>query len=131
MTREEYMQFAQGCCDRMMVTTKKKNNDYSGGDPDPFYNFTRVEAVGFATTEQGFLTRMFDKFSRISTFVKKGVLQVSDETVEDTLLDLANYCILFAGYIRHKKQLAQDAQILIPPGKPLTGLTNLNEARAP
>jgi hypothetical protein len=47
---------------------------------------------------------MLDKVARVVTFVKKGVLQVKDESVEDTLLDLANYCILFAGYIKAKKR---------------------------
>lgn len=103
MTKKEYMEFHEAACRKMVEITKVKNADYSGGSEDPFYNFTRVEAVGFCTTEQGFLTRMFDKFSRIASFVSKGVLHVKDESIEDTLFDLANYCILFAGYIKHKK----------------------------
>lgn len=106
MTREEYIKFHRECCDKMVAITAQKNADYSGGSPtdNAFANFTGIEALGVTTTEVGFLTRMYDKFSRISTFVKKGVLQVKDESIEDTLLDLANYCILFAGYIRGKKQ---------------------------
>jgi hypothetical protein len=49
---------------------------------------------------------MSDKFARITTFVNKGVLKVKDESVEDTLLDLANYCILMAGYIKSKRESA-------------------------
>lgn len=104
MTREEYMQFHENCCKRMVEITRKKNADYSGGSEDPFYNFSRVEAVGIASTEQGFLTRMFDKFARICSFVKKGILEVSEETVEDTLIDLANYAILMAGYLKSKRE---------------------------
>jgi hypothetical protein len=103
MTKDEYLEFHRACCDQMIETTLRKNHDYTGGSVDPFFNFTRVEAIGFATTEQGFLTRMYDKFARMTTFCQKGVLQVKDESIEDTLLDLANYCILFAGYIRTKK----------------------------
>jgi len=110
MTREEYIAYHEECCRRMVDITKRKNADYSGGNPDPFFNFTRVESLGIASTEQGFLTRMFDKFARITTFVSKGVLQVADESIEDTLLDLANYSILFSGYIRHKKQLANEVE---------------------
>lgn len=87
----------------MVEITARKNADYTSGSDDPFFNFTRVEALGICETEQGFLTRMTDKVARIITFAKKGVLQVKDETVEDTLLDLANYCVLMAGYIRAKK----------------------------
>lgn len=103
MTREEYMQFHRDCCDRMVKITEAKNADYTSGSDDPFFNFTRVEAIGIAETERGFLTRMFDKLARVVTFVNKGVLKVSDESVEDTLLDLANYCILMAGYVRSKR----------------------------
>lgn len=104
MNRAEYLAFHRQCCDRMITITKAKNNDYTGGSDDPFSNFSGVERAGIASTEQGFLTRMHDKMARIITFVQKGVLLVKDESVEDTLLDLANYCILMAGYIRSKRQ---------------------------
>lgn len=103
MTRDEYLEFHRECCDRMIAITMAKNADYTSGSNDPFYNFSRVEALGIASTEQGFLTRMYDKFARITTFVKVGVLAVKDESVTDTLLDLANYCVLMAGYIKAKR----------------------------
>jgi len=103
MNSQEYMAFHQACCDRMVAITKEKNADYTGGNNDPFANFRLTDHFGVASVEQGFFTRMTDKFSRIASFIKKGVLLVKDETVEDTLLDLANYCILFAGYLRSKR----------------------------
>ena len=107
MTREEYFEFHENCCKKMVAVTKAKNHDYSSGATNPFSNFTQVEHLGIASTEQGFLTRMTDKLARIITFVNKGVLKVSDESVEDTLIDLANYCILFAGYIRSKRNITE------------------------
>lgn len=102
MTKEEYMKFHADCCQKMIEVTKAKNADYTGGSADPFANFRQVG--NFVHTpgvvEVGFFTRMSDKFSRIGSFITKGVLQVKDESVEDTLIDLANYCILFAGYLR-------------------------------
>lgn len=109
MNREDYLKFHRDCCDRMVEITGRKNADYAGDSGDAFFNFTRVEVVGIADTERGFLTRMFDKFARIITFVNVGVLQVKDESVEDTLLDLANYCILMAGYIKSKREKAMKA----------------------
>lgn len=103
MTKKQYFEFHQACVEKMSAITKAKNADYTGTGDDPFANFTRVEALGVCTTEQGFLTRMVDKLARINSFAQKGELQVKDESVEDTLLDLANYAILFAGYIRSKK----------------------------
>jgi hypothetical protein len=86
----------------MVSITRSKNHDY-GGDSDPFSNFTCVERLGICSTEQGFLTRMMDKMARITTFTRQGKLLVKDESVEDTLLDLANYCILMAGYLKSRK----------------------------
>jgi hypothetical protein len=104
MTKAEYLEFHRAACNKLVAITAKKNADYTGSSGDPFFNFSRVESVGICSTEQGFLTRMFDKFSRVTTFVQKGVLLVEDESVEDTLFDLANYAILMAGYIKSKKQ---------------------------
>lgn len=107
MNKKEYMAYHLACCTKMHEITKKKNNDYTGSTDDPFFNFTRIESVGIASTEQGFLTRMMDKVSRLITFSQKGVLLVEDESIEDTLLDLSNYCILMAGYIKSKKASAK------------------------
>lgn len=102
-TKKQYLQFHRDQCDIMIKITARKNADYTGKGDDPFANFTRVEQMGIASTEQGFLTRMTDKLCRITTFVQKGVLKVKDESVDDTLLDLANYCILMSGYIKSKR----------------------------
>lgn len=103
MTREEFLQFHWDTVNKMAQITAAKNADYTGASDDPFANFTNVESLGICSTEQGFATRMTDKLSRISSFIKSGTLQVKDESVTDTLLDLANYCILFAGYLESKK----------------------------
>lgn len=104
MTRDEFLKFQRETFDKLVSITEKKNADYAGKGGDAFNNFTRVEALGIATTEQGFVTRMTDKLSRIISFMQNGELQVKDESVEDTLLDLANYCVLMAGYLRSKKE---------------------------
>ena len=46
---------------------------------------------------------MMDKMMRINSFVQKGVLEVKDESVDDTLSDLSNYSVLLAGYIKSKR----------------------------
>ena len=104
MNKTQYVQFHKDCCDKMGKITAAKNADYTGVGDDPFANFTRVAALGITDTTRGFLVRMTDKLSRITSFAQKGILEVKDESVEDTLLDLANYCILLAGYIRSEKE---------------------------
>jgi len=103
MTKDEFFKFQEQMFKKMMDITKKKNADYAGVDDNPFANFIRCEQLGICSTETGFLTRITDKLARIASFVKKGELQVKDESVEDTLMDLANYCILMMGYLKSKQ----------------------------
>jgi hypothetical protein len=93
----------------MIEITKAKNADYSGAGDDPFANFRHIEGLvqTMNACEIGFLTRMSDKMSRIGSFISNGKLMVADESVDDTLLDLANYCILFLGFLKEKRHYAE------------------------
>lgn len=101
--REDLLKDFEDTTKKMVEICKAKNADYSGAVEDAFANFARVETLGICKTEQGFLTRMTDKLCRIASFTAKGELQVKDESVEDTLLDLANYAILMRLYIKSKE----------------------------
>lgn len=103
MTKKEYMEFAEQFFGNCLEISKKKNADYTGGDPNPFANFVSVEAIGIKT-EHGFLTRMMDKMSRTASFINNGELKVKDESVIDTLSDLANYSALLAAFIISNNQ---------------------------
>ena len=103
MNKQEFFKFHEDFCGKIRTISEKKNSDYTGEDTCPFANFTAVERNGIASTEQGFLTRMMDKMQRINSYVQQGTLLVEDEKVEDTLMDLANYCILMAAYLHQKK----------------------------
>lgn len=103
MTKIEYFEFAEKFFYDCVEISRKKNADYTGDNDNPFSNFTSVENLGIKT-EQGFLTRMMDKMARIGSYVSKGELQVKDESVTDTLRDLANYSCLLAGYIKSKQK---------------------------
>ncbi len=103
-SKEDLFLHMEEVTDKMKDICRKKNNDYTGVGVSPFSNFERVEQMGICTTEQGFLTRMTDKMSRIASFASKVELQVKDEGVEDTLIDLANYSLLMLGYIRQQKE---------------------------
>lgn len=112
MTKEQLIKLFEDHTTSMVETMKKKNKDYSGADIDPFHNFKAVERAGVATTEQGFYTRMTDKMMRLASFIKNGTLAVEDEKVADTLLDLANYSVLFACYLHDKNaKIATDTLV--------------------
>ena len=103
---DKLFKFHQELCSTALELMEKKNADYtnSAQDPSPncFANFTRCEDMGVCTTEQGFLVRMTDKLSRLSTFVTSGELKVKDESVKDTILDLINYSVLFLAYLQQE-----------------------------
>lgn len=71
----------------------KKNADYGN-------NFhKRYEKYGFLTA----LLRLTDKMERLENIYEKGEIQVKDESVEDTLIDLANYAVMTVVELRNEK----------------------------
>lgn len=102
------LRFVEEKAAKMVAVARAKNADYAGASSDPFGNFARVEDLGIATVEQGFLTRMTDKLCRIASLARPGVeAQVKDEAIEDTLLDLANYSLLLAAWLAAKRLRAE------------------------
>jgi stalled ribosome alternative rescue factor ArfA len=78
--------------DQMADLHSKKNHDYSGSD-NPLRNFKKCKAMGFSPFA-GVIIRMTDKWARLESFMKQGVMAVNSETVEDTLMDNAIYSLL-------------------------------------
>ena len=69
MTRDQLLKNHEAICKEARNLMELKNKDYAGnGGKEPFANFTRCEAMGVCTTEQGFLVRIVDKLSRMSSF---------------------------------------------------------------
>lgn len=114
MNKQEYLTFHRQFCDDMILITKKKNADYSGSGDDPFNNFRHignlVQVKDIDIVAVGFLTRMSDKMGRIGSFISNGELQVKDESIKDTLADMANYSILFAGYLQDLNEKLRAAE---------------------
>jgi hypothetical protein len=106
MNRDRLLELHKQTCNSAYELMKKKNADYSGGASgyNPFLNFTRCEAMGICTTERGFLVRLTDKMSRLSTFCDTGTFQVADEKLNDTIQDIINYAVLFLAYSNNKEE---------------------------
>lgn len=95
-----YLKMFEEITSQMLDLTRRKNADYTGDAGDAFANFRIVHDLGLASVEVGILTRMSDKFSRIASLLQKQNL-VKDESLEDTLFDLAVYAVILLIYRRH------------------------------
>jgi hypothetical protein len=104
MTRDELLQNHQKLCEEARDLMVLKNKDYAGnGGTEPFANFTRCEAMGVCTTEQGFLVRIVDKLSRMSSFIESGTMHVENESFHDSCVDIINYMVLLSSFVAEKE----------------------------
>lgn len=119
MNRNELMSYLSNFFEDCLRTARAKNSDYcgAGDEANPFANFQNVEMLGICSAEQGFMTRMSDKLSRVASLLSSGQQLVKEESIEDTLKDLANYCALLSAYL-HRKQT--DVQLI----QEITGTDN-------
>jgi len=91
---------------------KKKNNDYATTN-DALSNFKVIEALGVVDYKRAMLVRMADKFARISNLMKEGKeVQVLDEKLEDTLLDLINYAAILKAALEEESDILRTEQQL-------------------
>ena len=78
----------------------RKQKDY-GSKKDPFKNVRSSESFGVPGW-LGAVIRANDKMTRLKTFALTGSL--ANESVEDSLIDLANYAVIALVLYREEKQ---------------------------
>ena len=99
-TRDDYLEDFKAVTNEMLELTTIKNHDY-GGHTDPFANFREFGQFGI-------LVRLSDKWKRIKTALwEKREFAVVEETVEDTIKDLAVYAIILLIWRRRKGGTAE------------------------
>lgn len=101
LTRADVFMLHIALASEALNLMKTKNADYAAAD-DPFKNFRRHGLYGI-------VVRLSDKLARLENYVKSGKLQVKDESVRDTVLDIINYACLFAGLALEEKNAARAA----------------------
>jgi hypothetical protein len=104
ITTEQHIEYMKYLTDLMIQIATSKGADYTAGSGDPFANFRLTESLGITTVEAGILVRMTDKFARLTNLTSGRKLQVREETLEDTLLDLANYALILRSYLYHQSR---------------------------
>jgi hypothetical protein len=92
--------------DEIAALHSRKSHDYAG-EGDPFKNLIRSTAIGIDPFT-GVMIRLQDKWSRLEQFMQSGVMQVSDESVEDTLMDNAVYSLIGIVLRRRAKEKTVD-----------------------
>lgn len=70
-------------CTTLNGIYERKNHDY--GD-----SFAKLRNE----LPNAILVRIYDKYSRLKTLMHGAEQKVKDESIDDTLMDLANYCIM-------------------------------------
>lgn len=70
--------------DDMIALYERKNHDYGNSFSETYSKLGIVSAA----------TRMLDKMNRIVSLVTKEQQKVNDESLRDTLIDLANYAVM-------------------------------------
>ncbi len=84
MTENEKIRQHEAICAELTALYKKKNRDYG----DAFHVSYLEEGMAMPRIRLG------DKFSRFKNLTRSGLRQVVDESIRDTLIDLANYAIM-------------------------------------
>ena len=98
--RRELYALHSKLCGRAFELMRRKNIDYATDD-DPLWNFRRFGA-------DGILIRMDDKLSRLLRFVDTGEFKVTEENLDDTILDIINYAVLLHFYLSDlRKEIGQ------------------------
>ena len=103
-------------------TYKRKNSDYGNSVGDTYEKFGDVS----------FLTRITDKYNRILSLADKGQCgEVKDGALEDTILDLANYCLLWLverEYVGQQEEVKPTKDVQLKTPKPVSNYDSVNTA---
>ncbi len=104
ITRKALLDLQENLCSEAYALMAKKSNDYAS-DSDGMANFRASEAVG-VDMRDAILARMMDKVSRLANVAHGKEMQVSDEKIEDTTLDLINFAVLLHAAIMEKRDVS-------------------------
>jgi hypothetical protein len=94
---ERFKQLTEACYQIAGI----KNAGYAN-DTDPFANFSAAPTLAGVSVARGILVRMADKFMRVSNLLEQE--GHGDESVSDTLMDLANYSLILLIWLEQQRK---------------------------
>lgn len=84
MSNKELARQHKAVCNMLNEIYEQKNKAYGDSFRQTYNDLGIISAV----------TRISDKFNRLKTLAKNKEINQGDESIADTLLDMANYCIM-------------------------------------
>lgn len=98
------VQMHKDLCKELNDTYAKKNHDYGNSFGETFDKLGIISAI----------TRISDKYNRLVSLCTKSEEErkVKDESITDTLLDMANYCIMTVIEL-HKDSIVTERDIVV------------------
>ncbi len=92
MNKQDFLDRQREIFDGLCEIARKKQKDCSGKIDDPFYNFNQYEGLNICSREQGILSRICDKLTRIIGALQGNKLQC--ESMQDSIFDMINYLVM-------------------------------------
>ena len=92
MNKEEQEIYFKEFTKRMANTMLKKGNDYA--NTDRLSNFKLAGGICQTSAKESCLNQIANKVARLGVLFKSN--EVNNESIEDSILDLANYTVLLA-----------------------------------
>jgi hypothetical protein len=122
LTREQYDKWVQDCINRMEVRTQAECLENRSNEPENIQMHRRLlqemhelycmknadygDSFHLSFEEEGLAMariRLGDKFNRFKTLSRSETAMVQDESIVDTLIDLANYAVMTVMEMERKK----------------------------
>jgi hypothetical protein len=116
MNREEQEDHFKHFTYKMKQTLVSKGDDYAG-ETNRLANFQRVGAITNTSTASACLTLIATKVARLGVLLNSGT-EAKNESVRDSILDLANYAVLLDAIVSEHEPVKAAAPETEPPRVP-------------
>lgn len=109
ITQEQLFKLRKRLTDKSNELLKSKGNDYSGHiakeTQDTLFNLRVAAILGIVPNEvDSVLVRLSDKFMRLISLTRPGMeQQVTDESLEDTIVDIWNYSLYALAFLKEQE----------------------------
>lgn len=98
LTMVEKIKLHDDLCHELHEIYIRKNNAYGDSFGQTYQKLGIISAV----------TRITDKYNRLVTLVTNPKIDSGDESIQDTLIDMANYCLMTVMEIKKESDIRNE-----------------------